>query len=303
MCKKFVSLIFLLIICVVFAAKTSYSEEIPAEDGEGEISENTLGNLPVETDDITFNQAYAEYFGFIEQYNKAHDVYVLKRAQTLKFDSLKSKQEAFDATLVMLQMRDEVVISYLKVLRIRLNDGIGIPNAKKDGLFLRIDDEIEWFTYHRDNLTTTGSLDDLVSDSQIAAGRWPRIDPLAYEVMAVLSQGKITKFSERLNKIFDGTKNKLDTIRNDEREGYSFSSTKFQILDRWVFEADGKIVRSNDKQKEAEELISQIVDIKKSAAPNYNLILSKLNESRLYMSETSGFIKEIIKQVKVEESI
>lgn len=256
---------------------------------------------PQEVVKPTFDQVYAEYIDHSEEYNKAHSEYVLKKSQFLKFQSLKSRQDAFDATLVMLEKRDDVVISYLKVLRVKIEEVIGISDARKEGLFFRIDEEISWYTNHRDNLSTTGSLDDMVVDSKLAADRWVNIDPLAYEVMSVLAQGKIADFSKRLDDIFAATKSKMEIIRNDEREGFKFGSSKFQILDRWVFEADGKITRSKEKQSEADILINEIIKSKKLLTSNYETIITKLRESQLYMKEADLFIKEIVRQIKTQE--
>lgn len=280
--------LFLLIIVLIlslFVTKTSIYSQEP----------------PIELSRPTFDEVYAEYVNSIDEYNLAHDEFLLRRSQHLKFQSQKSRQNAFDATLIMLEKRDNVVISYLEVLKIKLREGIGISDVRMDGLLLKIDDENEWFTDHRDNLSTTGSLDDLVSDSKVAKLRWVGIEPLAYEVMSALSSGKITKFDERLDEIFSDVKDKLELIRNDEREEYSFSSSKLQILDRWVFEADGRIVRSKEKQSEAEELFVDITKVKKDAPTNYNYIIEKLTESQLYMNEATSFLEEIIDQIKIEE--
>ena len=256
---------------------------------------------PQDVSEISFDRAYAEYTGFVEEYNKAHADYVLKRAQFLRFQSLKSRQDAFDATLSMLEKRDDVVISYLKVLRVKIREGIGIADATRDNIFFRIDQEILWYGEHRDNLSTSGSLEDLVADSKVAADRWLLIDPLVYEVMAVLAQGKITDFSGRLDGLFTAVKNKLEEIRNDEREGYSFSSGKFQVMDRWIFEADGKITRSKEKQNEADVLIAGMQEKLKQLLSGYNSIINKLTESQLYMNGANTFLKEIVRQIKTEE--
>jgi hypothetical protein len=257
---------------------------------------------PVEPSQASFEEIYADYVESVDEYNEAHGDYLLRRSQYLKFQSLKSKQDAFDATLEMLQKRDDVVISYLDVLEVKLEDGVGISDDRKDGLYLRINDEREWFTNHRENLSTTGSLDDLVSDSENAATKWFEIDPLAYEIMSVLSIGKITKFNDRFDKIFSDTKDKLTIIREDEREGYGLSSSKIQLLDRWVFEADGRIVRSKEKKEEVKNLIEDIMKVKKSSASSkYNNIVEKLTEAKLYMNEAISFVEEIIEQLKIEE--
>jgi hypothetical protein len=256
---------------------------------------------PQEVTELSFDQAYAEYINITDEYSKAHAEYVLKRSQQIKFQSLTSRQEAFNATLLMLQKRDEVVVSYLKVLRVKVKDSLGIPDARKESLFFRIDEEINWYSAHRDNLPSTGSLDDLVADSDIAAERWLLMDYLAYEVMSVLSQGKVTDFTKRVEIIYAVTKNKLEEIRDEEREEYTFSFSKTQVLDRWMFEADGKIVRSKEKQAEAEVLIGGIVELKRDIPTHYNLIISKLTEAQIYLKEADLFLKEVVRQIKTEE--
>lgn len=284
MFRKLVFFSFILLITSFFTASKVFSQEPPQEVTK-----------------VTFNQAYDEYMGFFEEYNNAHAEYVLKRSQYLKFQTLKSSQDAYAATLTMLEKRDDVAVSYLKVLMARLEEGIGILESKKDNLFYRINEEIDWYTNHKNNLSTTGSLDDLVSDSNLAANRWLRVDPLAYEIMSVLAQGKITNYDKRMDEILIEMKDKIELIRADEREGYTFSSDKFQIIDRWIFEADGKITRSKEKQIEADNMIKTLFGSKKSSVITYNSIISKLTESQLFIKEANQFIKEIVKQVKIEE--
>jgi len=291
----------LLTVLSVFVSFINISPAYSEEAAEEESSQNTSSEVLLDEDETTFEDAYADYIGLFEEYNKAHEEYVLKRAQYLKFLTLKSRQEAFDATFVMLEKRDEVVISYLKVLRFKLKEGRGITDEKKNDLNFRLEEEIEWYENHKANLSTTGSLEDLVSDSRLASNRQRSISPLAYETMALLAQGKVLQFGERTDEIYKTTKDKLEMIRNDEREEYSVSSTKFQVLDRWIFEADGKIVRSDGKQEDAEAIISNNIKKGINVISGYNTVISKLNESQLYLKETVLFIEEIIKQIKIKD--
>ncbi len=248
----------------------------------------------------TFEDIYEAYLGANEEYKKAHDEYILKRAQFLRFQTLKSRKDAFDATLSMLKNRDEVVIAYLKVLKASLLKGVGLADERKNELFLEIDNEISWFSNHKENLSSAGSLEDLVRDSKFAADRWSQLNSLIYEVMSVLSQGKVSHLSVRLEKIFRASKNKFESIRNEERPEYAFDTSKIELLDRWMFEAEGKIDRSKEKQDEVEKIIRGNYQKKIVGLNLYNSVLSKLSESQLYMKEASNFLKEIIKQIRTK---
>jgi len=89
-----------------------------------------------------FDNVYETYLDDIDTYDKAHNEYIFRRSQYLNFKTLKSQQEAQGATLVMLQTRDQVAISYLRALDVRLNNAIGVPQARHEGLNIRINEEV-----------------------------------------------------------------------------------------------------------------------------------------------------------------
>ena len=249
----------------------------------------------------TFDEAYSEYVKFSEEYNKAHEDYILKRAQYLRFQSLKSRQDAFDATSKMLTARDDVVISYLGILKAKINFGLGITDIRQESLLLSLNEEIAWFTDHQANIPSSGSLEDLVSDSNLAKSRWKNVEQLAYIMMSNLSLGKVLVFTDRTKETYDATKSKLETIRLDEREDFSFSADKFSVLDRWMLEAEGRIARSGERVTRAEELIDGLANKKKDFQREHNLVVSQLSESQIFLKETTSFIKEVIKQIKTAE--
>lgn len=256
---------------------------------------------PVTEETQSFDEAYSEYIKASQEYNSTHEDYVLKRAQYLRFQTLKSRQDAFDATLKMLQVRDDVVLAYLKAVKAKLNGGRDVPDASRESLNFRIDEEIFWFQDHKANIPSSGDLDDLVSDSGLARGRWQRVEPLAYETMSVLSLGKLLGFTDRTKEIFENTNNKIETIRGDVREGYSFSANKFSIFDRWTLEADGRIARSDERITETVNLIDKLASRPKDSQSQYNKIVSELSQSQIFLKEVNSFVKEVIKQIKTAE--
>ena len=188
-------------------------------------------------EETAFEKAYKDYQTQVSEYNTAHDDYVLRRSQYLRFKTLQSQQDAFDATSKMIQERDDVNTSYLTALKERLNEAVGTDDQAKADLNVRIDDEIGWFTDHKSKIHTAGTLDDLISDSNLAKARFAYEDTLFYEILSQISSGKITDYDERLKDIFDQLKKKIDEIKAENRDDYKLSDSKLQQLDRWVFEA------------------------------------------------------------------
>lgn len=256
---------------------------------------------PTIPEEQTFEDAYEEYIKASEEYNRTHEDYVLKRAQYQRFQTLRSRQDAFDATLKMLQSRDDVVISYLRILKAKIIEGIGVPDARLESLLFRMDEEITWYADHKANIPSSGSLDDLVSDSDLAETQWRRVGPIAYETMSTLSFGKMLVFTDRTKEIFDASKTKIEAIRQEEREGYTFSANKFSILDRWMLEADGRLGRSAERLTEAERLIDDLSPLKKDSQGQHTLIITELSEAQIFLKEVNSFVKEVIRQIKTAE--
>ena len=249
-----------------------------------------------------FDEAYTSYLKGVEEYQIVHNEYILRRSQYLNFKTLKSQQDAHDATVKMLQARDNVVIIYLVALKARLQEAIGIAPARSEGLKIRIDEERGWFTEHRNEVSSAGTLDDLVSDSNEAEKHFLSVEPLFYEILSVIAQGRITDFTERTDELTMQVDAKVEQIRSDDRSEYTFSSDKFSVLDRWMFEAENRVTRSKEKQIEADV---NILDYSRkrggSIISNYNSISSTLGEAQLFLKEANTFLKEIIREIKTAE--
>lgn len=248
-----------------------------------------------------FDRLYQEYSLRVEEYRRAHDEYILARSQYLKFRTLTSQNTAKDKTAVFLEARDEVAISYIKALKERLKETQGIPDATRDGINTRLDDEINWFSDHKGRVSGAGSLDDSVKDSDEAKRRYQAIEPLLYEALSIISSGKISRFRERLDETFTSVSQKVTEIREEEREEFQFDTRKLEIIDRWIFDTEGRIIRSQEKHVEADLLISKFPSLKKKGASNYNEVLEVLAESQQYLKEASLFVKEIIREIKTED--
>jgi len=250
----------------------------------------------------TVTSVYADYTKIIDEYTKAHDDFIVKRAQYLRFKTLKSQEDAQASTLSMLQKRDDVVVSYLKVLQSRIEEAVGVTDSRRDALNFRINEEIQWFTEHKEILTSAASLSDLVRDSAKAKLRFYSVISLAYEVLANTSYGHIVDFQERVKDLQRNLKVKVEDIKSEERDEYKLSNNKLQVIDRWIFESDNRIVRGEERQNGAE---INIIDLSGytgiSVLGSYNQTLTKLGESQLYYKEASSFMREVIREIKVQD--
>jgi hypothetical protein len=247
-----------------------------------------------------YNRAYQDYIHNFDIYRQANEEYITARAQYLKYQTLKSKEEAREATLKMLEARDKAVETYLTALRMKLKATEGVPNDRREGVFFRIDQEVQWFIDHKEKLPSAGSLEDLVDDSKEASKRFESIEPLFYETLIVISNGKVRNIREKQSEILALIKEKMSEIKGEEREDYQFSMRKINLIERWILETENRLMRSEEKETEALGFIVKL-EPDTSLLRNYNQAQFKLEEALQYLKEANPFLKEIVKEMMTEE--
>jgi len=250
-----------------------------------------------------FDEAFNEYNLTLGEYRETHRNYVLKRAQHLKFSTLNSKTEAEKATYDILSKRDEVIIKYLSALHERVLEAEGLSQTDIDSLQLKINDEIVWYENHKESLSTASTLDDFVEDSALAKQRYiKKSKSLFYEILATISYGRISDFNERSLSLLTNVKDKLEKIRKDEREEYKLNPEQENVIDRWLFESESRVLRGEVKKQEALTLINEFYKSRKDKVQDkYLKTMTILGESQLIFKETSSNLLEVVKAIKTTQ--
>lgn len=266
-------------------------------------TDTTTSTPEVTTYEGGYEKAYKDYLSQVETYRDAHQEYILRKSQYERFMTLQSQQDAQEATATMLKERDGVVVSYFTALKERLREQGKTNNSAVSELSVLIDNQISWFSDHKDKVPSAGSLKDLAKDSDEAQEQFKDATPLIYEVLGSISSGRLTDMSERLNDRFTELKEKLDKIRADDREEYQLSSEKLQTLDRWIFDSEFRIQRFSEKQNEADSLLLGLNGISRisNAGKIYSQVIEKLLEAKQYLKESSSYMLEILSEIRTEE--
>jgi len=252
---------------------------------------------------LTKSGVQAQSNDYASVYHKtAHEDYVLKRAQYLRFKTQTSASNAIDSTIVMLQARDQATIDYLKSLKARLNEAKGIDDQVKNELRIKLDEEIQWFGEHKAKLSSANSLEDVVADSNLAKTEFGNLDSVIYQSLSEIAFGKTVDYQSRLTDILNTIKDKISKIKNEQREDYSFSVEKLQTIDRWLFESENHLDRSTQKQVSAQEFLARFNLAARVGGPDlYSNILLNSNDSKQYIRETGTYLKEVVREIKTAE--
>lgn len=257
------------------------------------------GVIRGQEEELTFQKAYDDHVFTQQEYEKAHEDYLLARSQYLQAGTLPAQISVQEKTTLMLQKRDDVVVTYLKALRLRLAESVGVSEINREGLFSRVDTEVRWFEDHRGRVASAGDLGDLVNDSTSAADHYDEFTSLLiFEVLSTIPIGKVTVIRQSMA-------NNLERIKTKTNEIKLNGDLDVTDVEKGINEIQNKLTRSLDKQLEAQVGLQAFKPGQRrsgfsSAATNYNNILGSLDQSLQLLREASSFTRQVLKSIKTQ---
>ena len=249
-----------------------------------------LFHSPALTQEFDFNRAFNDYVYNYNLYRSTHLDYITAKSEYQSYNTLTSKTKALEATRKMLQQRAKAFETYLTSLRTKLKEETGVSTYKQSLYFLKLDDEITWQKQHQSFLTTPSTIEDLIKESRKLENRYPSTSVINYQALGVVLEGKEIYLREEVEELIDLVEKKINEIKA--------SGEDTQIMERWLIEAKQKIVLSQQKQAEAETILSSMEPKDTGKAKNYDQARHLFSESNQYLKEAVSFLKEIIREVK-----
>lgn len=252
-----------------------------------------LAVSPVLAQGFSYPKAYQDYLYNYSLYLTAHDNYVLRRANFLQYKTLVSEEEAKSATLAMLESRDETVKTLLTAIRMRIKENNGIPDAKKESLFSRLDPEVGFYEDHRVKLGSAATLSDLVKDSDLAKERFESsTELLIYTALVNISTGKVNGERDLVEKVIPDLKAKISEIKTTGDKDMSF-------VDKYFVDLENKLARGRDKEAEAETSIALAEKSYRDRVDYFNDAIAAVQGSYVYLEEVVTKLEEIIRLIKI----
>lgn len=254
-----------------------------------------LGRLNAQEEPFNFERAYKDYIYNYDLYRKAYASYQLARSEYLQAKTLTAKTKARDATGEMIKTRDQVVITYLTALRMKLSESVGISDTIREGFYSRIDSEADWHTNHRELTTSAATLEDLFQDSNDAWKRFVVTEALAYEIHSEIMVGKVGVLREETRQVFGELRDFVSKVRQEGKKDT-------QTIERWILEIENRISRSEEKETTARKLVTELPKFGSSERlSQYNQVQYRLEESLQYLKEANSYLRETVKEIKTAD--
>lgn len=248
-----------------------------------------LHSFPLSAQESDFNRTYQDYLYSFNQYQEAHQLYANDKIAYLDYQTLTAKNNVFKSTLKMLQLRDDVVRSYLTVLRRKATETDGLSDFDKQILYSKIDSEVNWHVSHRNLLASANKLEDLFAFSDQAESRYLQTQSIAYQTLGAFPAGDLTVLRGQTNEEISQFKDKIDRIKlNNDKDTTA--------LEQWLESAENEINLSEKAQATASQKISRDLNLNL-----YNQALSFYNQSLQNLKDSVKLLKQMVTEVKIAD--
>lgn len=230
----------------------------------------------------TFEDEYKKYLSFYDSYRVENQRYVTTRNQYFQYQTLSSKNEALAALKSFLISRDDVLRSYLELLRLR--------NAET--LYAQqLDEYNSLIIEHKNQVPSIGVLEDGIALSQILETQHIPLQLLNKQIVAAILVKKIENMKLRTILLETEAGNLINVLRSQNKD--------VTTLDRWLIEANKKRTLAETKLEQSRKLIALLPGNNlDKITENFNTFKFTLLEANQYLRETLSYLRELSESIK-----
>jgi hypothetical protein len=254
-----------------------------------------LLNTKVHAQALTFERAYRDYQFNLSAYDQAYSDYKDAKNAYLANQTLPLKDEASRKTFTMLVARDQMMVVYLTALRTKISELPGLSSDDKNGIFGKIDAEVNFYTNHKSGYGVNDGLDTLFSKSAQSESQFKDTTSLIVsESLFDISLGQEEGIRITQEQIYDN----LKTIIN---EGVSAGKLTIDPFNHWFTDIDATDTLLKDKEGTSKTQIQTIYSQTYTYAGGYNQAIATLTSSQKSLSQLNEFLTQVVNYIKNQQ--
>lgn len=229
-----------------------------------------------------FEEDYQGYLKTYDSYRASYEKYATTRNQYLTYGTLNAKNDALVAGKDMITQRDDVLLSYISLLKSRNTDQV-YTNL--------LDDETTFLLAHKNKIPGVSSLEDTVETAKEVEDRHLPLQVAAKKITATIIYNKVVGVKEAYISLENDATALIHNLKLKERD--------VSTLERWLLEAKNKELLADQKLSQAS---SKIASLKGSSLDQlnqgYNEMQFVLFEANQYLKEALRFMNELSESIK-----
>jgi hypothetical protein len=163
----------------------------------------------------------ATYRSQLETYRNAERQYLITKEQFFKLNTLASLEAAVKATKEAMLARDQVLYSYLTLVRLYLIDATGVNLTQKEPTLAELEVVLQALEAHTQTVSAANDRYQISQASQEFLTLGPRIEAVAYQTTTILSIGELQTIYDKslsLDQEITASLSGITDVRNAERQ-------------------------------------------------------------------------------------
>lgn len=227
----------------------------------------------------------SDYQGFLKTYGAyriAHNDYQTTRNQYLQYGTLNSQTAALEAVKRFLLQRDDVVLSFISLIRQKATDPVYLT---------LLNDEENFHKTHKERVPAVASLDDSVRISREAEDHHIPLQRNVRKITTSILLDRVVALKDRFLALDEDAGRLILILKSQDKD--------VSTLERWRLDAKNKELLAEQKLLAAQNKIIALsggsVEV---LTQNFNEIQIILSEANQYLNEGLTFMGELAETMK-----
>ncbi len=234
-----------------------------------------------------------DYLFQYEKYRNLHDEFVSARNKYLQYKTLATRDQALTVNKEIAWQRDEVLRTYLVLLRKRVNESLISPVSLKEDMQKELEKQISWFSEHQKKIKYTEESDyeeifKLVKETEDDEAK---IYKTIYKSLLLIKMGRIQEAQQE------------SVFLREDMTNYTQQTGNYADFQFWLDTVQQKNRNSENLNNQARELMFEFEEKEtmQSIKSLYLEIKDILQKSLGELERSYSFHSEIFREVSKSE--
>ncbi|MGD9129793.1 MAG: hypothetical protein PVJ09_04895 [Candidatus Woesebacteria bacterium] len=223
--------------------------------------------------------------GQLEEYRAKEKLFIIAKDQYQKHQTLISIEEAVRATKDVLLIRNQVLSTYINLMRLRLIETDGIEIDQKQNVLAlaqKLMDELENYKLALEKANDKDSINNL---SYQFKALYERIENLSYQAKTLIQIGKLQNVYDRSILLYKQLEAEADKD--------NLTKTKKAELERAFDQTEELNKQNKEKLNQIWQQTSEKEKTVKDWTSHYQLISKESNKIYVNLSKTNSYLREL----------
>lgn len=188
------------------------SSEEPVASPDPTLSPENVPDAPDYQKDIA--ELTASYRGQLAEYRTLEQEYIVAKEQYRQLKTLAALEEGIQKTKLVMLSRQQVMETYLRLLKVQLLDAQGVEVTVKEKAISQIDNQLVALGVHRQEVEAIDDRLDIVTVSEHFDSIGPAVEQTGFYALSLLGMGRLQVVVDKSRTLKDDIAAEVDRTDN-----------------------------------------------------------------------------------------